>query len=155
MRPPQRTQIASGVPAIGVDAAVVPVGLRPDGALDAPTFGLAGWYELGPRPGEPGPAVIAAHVDSVDGPDVFFRLREITAGDVVVVEHGHGATRFVVQRIEQTPKDHLPVDRIWASTGEAVLRLITCGGVFDRVRRSYTDNVVVYARSARTGQLPP
>lgn len=140
--PPARVVI----PAIDVDANLVPLGLNPDESMETPDFGIAGWYELGPDPGDVGPAVIAAHVDSVDGPDVFYRLRELEPGDEITVEHLQGGeTTFVVGDSEQQRKEELPVDRIWNDTDEVALRLVTCGGEFDREARSYESNVIVYA----------
>lgn len=134
------------IPAIDVDADLVAVGLNPDQSMEVPDFGDAGWYELGPQPGEPGPAVIAAHVDSVDGPDVFHRLTDLARGDEITVEHADGTTStFVMRDAEQRRKEDLPVERIWGRTDEPVLRLITCGGEFDTSRRSYRSNVIVYA----------
>ncbi len=134
------------IPAIDVDAALVPVGLKDDGAMQTPDFGLAAWYSPGPRPGEPGPAVVVAHVDSkANGPDVFFRLRELAAGDEVVVHYRTKTVTFVVTGKEQAPKTALPAHRIWNGATTPVLRLITCGGAFDRAARSYLDNVIVYA----------
>ena len=138
------------VPAIGVDTPLAPLGLLPDGDMQVPSdAALAGWYDLGPRPGQPGPAVIAGHVDSRNGPGVFFRLRELRTGDLILVTLEDGSRlRFPVTGVEQHPKDALPVDRIWTETPQPVLRLVTCGGVFDRATRHYTDNVVVYAGPA-------
>lgn len=134
------------IPAIGVDAALVPVGLKPDGAMQTPDFGLAAWYSPGPKPGEPGPAVVVAHVDSkANGPDVFFRLRELAAGDEVIVHYRTSSVTFVVTGKEQAAKTALPAKRIWNGATAPVLRLITCGGAFDRAARSYLDNVIVYA----------
>jgi hypothetical protein len=137
------------IPAIEVDASIVPVGLLPDGAMEVPDFGVAGDYVEGPRPGEPGPAVIAAHVDSLDGPDVFFRLSEVEPGDEIHIHTADGEiVTFVAGDKEMTPKDELPVDRIWDGSPEPVLRLITCGGEFDRGTRHYTHNWTVYAEQA-------
>lgn len=143
------TPVRVRIPAIGVDARLVSLGLNDDQSMEVPNFGLAGWYEPGPLPGTPGPAVIAAHVDSVDGPDVFFGLKDLAAGDTVVVELADGSeTGFVVTRSEQQRKDDLPVERIWNDTDDVELRLITCGGAFDPEERSYTSNVIVFAVSA-------
>jgi LPXTG-site transpeptidase (sortase) family protein len=137
------------IPAIDVDSELVALGLNDDNSMEVPNFGLAGWYEPGPPPGAPGPAVIAAHVDSRRGPDVFFRLRELAAGDEVVVEQASGENAtFVVDTVEQHPKDELPVERIWEDTDDVVLRLITCGGEFDSSVRSYRSNVIVYASAS-------
>jgi Sortase domain len=134
------------IPAVGVDARVVPVGLRADRTMEVPAVDLAGWYQPGPRPGEAGPAVIVGHVDSRHGPAVFFRLGELRPGDRVMVGQQGGRPRsFLVERVERRPKADLPVERIWNRTHKAVLRLITCGGSFDRSTGHYRDNVIVYA----------
>jgi hypothetical protein len=139
------------IPAIGVDIGLVRLGLAGDGTMEMPAFGAAGWYAEGPPPGHPGPAVLVAHVDSWQGPDVFFRLRELSGGEEVRVVYGSGdVVRFVVERREQTPKDQLPGDRIWPATAEVRLTLITCGGRFDRTIRSYDDNVIAYTVPAPT-----
>jgi sortase (surface protein transpeptidase) len=138
--------VSIAIPAAGVQARVVPVGLRPDRTMEVPAVGLAGWYEVGPRPGEAGPAVIVGHVDSRSGPAVFFRLGELQRGDRILVGQAGGVARsFVVQRVERSAKEALPVERIWNRTRQPVLRLITCGGSFDRSTGHYRDNIVVYA----------
>lgn len=134
------------IPAIDVDATLIDLGLQPDGSMEVPDFGLAGWYDEGPRPGEDGPAVVAAHVDSRQGPDVFFRLRDLAAGDEVTVTDENGQEHtFTVERIEQHDKDALPDDAIWGPTDGPALRLITCGGVFDAASGHYRDNIIVFA----------
>jgi sortase (surface protein transpeptidase) len=139
------------IPVIGVDARVVPVGLGPGRTMEVPAVDLAGWYEPGPRPGEAGPAVIVGHVDSRRGPAVFFRLGQLHRGDRIVVGRAKGPARsFVVERVERRPKKALPTARIWNDTGQPVLRLITCGGSFDRASGHYRDNVIVYASLSRT-----
>jgi sortase (surface protein transpeptidase) len=152
--PPTRATGAAGnsrpvsiqIPVIGVDTGVVPVGLGPGRTMEVPAVDLAGWYEPGPRPGEAGPAVIVGHVDSRRGPAVFFRLGQLHRGDRIVVGRAKGPARsFVVERVERKPKQALPTARIWKDTGQPVLRLITCGGSFDRASGHYRDNVIVYA----------
>jgi LPXTG-site transpeptidase (sortase) family protein len=138
------------IPAIGVDApSLVPLRIIPaTGELEAPKeFGQTGWYAAGPVPGEPGPAVIAAHVDSAeDGPAVFFRLKELKAGDKVFVPRSDGVTAtFTVTGVERYPKDAFPTQKVHGPTPDRALRLITCGGSFDQAKRSYRDNIVVYA----------
>ena len=148
---PAAEPVALTIPAIGVEAEIVPVGLKADGSMETPDFGLAGWYTEGPRPGDPGPAVVVAHVDSRSGPDVFYRLRELQAGDQITVQQADGRTAgFVVESSQQTDKDQLPTDRIWNQTTDPVLRLITCGGAFNNDTRHYEDNIIVYAQPATT-----
>ena len=136
------------IPVIGVDAtSLVPLAVMPTGELEAPKeFGRTGWYANGPVPGEPGPAVIAAHVDSRAGPAVFFRLTELTAGDKVYVPRSDGVTvAFTVTGVERYPKNAFPTQEVHGPTPDRALRLITCGGTFDYGKRSYRDNIVVYA----------
>jgi hypothetical protein len=142
---PRGSPVRLTIPAIAVDAVLVEVGLEADGAMEVPSFGSAGWYTEGPPPGHPGPSLIAAHVDSRAGPDVFHRLRELAPGDDVEVHYDSGDTvTFVVVSREQAPKEQLPGDRIWPVTADRLLTLITCGGEFDRSVRHYRDNIIVY-----------
>lgn len=140
------------IPAIDVHASMVGVGLKSDGAMETPAYdsNQAGWYTKGPRPGERGPAVVAAHVDSKNGKDVFWRLRELEPGDEVSVLDKAGVEhRFVVQRSGRYPKDDLPYRQIWGASDIPVLRLITCAGSYVRGAGGYQDNLVVYATAAR------
>ncbi|MEU8639073.1 class F sortase [Amycolatopsis sp. NPDC048633] len=141
------------IPAIGVDApALVPLGLGAGHQLEAPArFEDVGWYAAGPVPGDPGPAVIAAHVDSRSGPAPFFRLRDLRDGDQVFVARSDGQeSRFVVDTVQRYPKNAFPTDAVYGPAPGSALRLITCGGSFDAAKRSYRDNIVVYA-STRWG----
>ena len=142
------------IPAIGVDSALVELGLQPDGTLQVPADGsVAGWFTGSPAPGALGPAVVAAHVDWDHEPGVFFRLRELERGDEVDVAGQDGTTaRFTVLAVEQYPKDTFPTERVYGDIDHAGLRLITCGGAFDRAARSYRDNVVVYAGLVGVGR---
>lgn len=137
------------IPAIRVDERLHGVGLKPHGAMQTPDFGDAGWYDLGPRPGAVGPAVIVAHVHGPAGDDVFARLHELTPGDRVSVRRTDGASTFTVVSVERARKDDLPYDRIWGEVDRPVLRLITCGGRPDPVTRMYPDNTIVYAELTR------
>jgi hypothetical protein len=158
-RPPARARPEAGsipsgarpnavvIPRIGVAAPLMRLGLGPGRRMQVPEdFSVAGWYVGGPRPGEPGPAVIAGHVDSRRGPAVFYRLAELRKGDVVVVRYSGGpSVRFRVERIERHPKAAFPTSRVYGRTAGAKLRLITCGGTFDRASGHYRDNVIVFA----------
>jgi sortase (surface protein transpeptidase) len=140
--PPVRVRI----PAAGVDAVVERLGRAADGTMALPRRPEnAGWYAEGPRPGQPGPAVVIGHVDW-DGPAVFFRLDELRAGDAVYVDRADDSTaRFRVTRTVQVPKSRFPTGQVFAPTLQSSLRLVTCGGSFDRATGNYRDNVIVYA----------
>jgi len=136
------------IPAIGVSARVIALKLDGKGRLIAPkSFVRVGWNKAGPEPGERGAAVIAGHVDSRTGPAVFYRLRQLRKGDRVHVDRADGSTvSFTVYRVARYAKNKIPNKQVYGPTSGAQLRLITCGGTFDRSRRSYRDNVVVFAR---------
>lgn len=135
------------IPAIGVSASVTALGLNEDRTMEVPAdFAEVGWYRYGPTPGEAGPAVVAGHVDDHTGPAVFYRLTDLEPGDEVHVHRADGTTAsFLVRRVEQHPKDAFPHDEVYGDTDGPELRLITCGGVFDRAERSHRDNIIVYA----------
>ncbi|GAA1039015.1 hypothetical protein GCM10009557_56550 [Virgisporangium ochraceum] len=137
------------IPSIGVDSPLESLAVDVAGVLQGPVdFGKAGWYAAGVAPGEIGPAVIAGHVDSEAGPAVFYRLRDLKAGDVVEVARGDQWIPFRVVASERYPKNQFPTERVYRPAPVPELRLITCGGTFDRSRRSYEDNIVVYAVAA-------
>jgi sortase (surface protein transpeptidase) len=135
------------IPAIEVDAPLIPLGLAENRALEVPKkWGEAGWFKGGPFPGEPGPAVVAGHVDSTSGPAVFYRLRELERGDVIVVwREGDIRSRFRVESLKWFPKSAFPTELVYRSTPGPALRLITCGGAFDNTSGHYVDNLVVFA----------
>ena len=124
------------------------LGKEPDGSLEVPDdYDQAGWFTPGPAPGQFGPAVLAGHVDSQDGPAVFHRLSELRPGAIIDVARVDGSTaRFAVDKVERYAKDQFPTVAVYGdTTHRAELRLITCGGRFDSGTGHYTDNVVVYA----------
>jgi sortase (surface protein transpeptidase) len=133
-----------------VDSALAALGVDRSGALQPPSDTVvAGWFAQGTAPGSVGPAVIAGHVDSTRGPGVFFRLRDVVRGDAVLVDRADGRTlRFAVTRVARYPKTAFPTGEVYGATPDAELRLITCGGRFDRAQRSYEEDVVVFARLA-------
>jgi len=139
------------IPAIGVDSSLVPRGLNPDRTLDVPNdWGVAGWFKGGPFPGEPGPAVVVGHVDSTSGPAVFYRLRELHRGDVIVVwRKGGTRSRFRVESLRWFSKSAFPTQLVYGAVSTSALRLITCGGAFDQGTGHYVDNLVVFASPMR------
>jgi hypothetical protein len=137
------------IPTIGVDAPVIDLGLNPDGTLQVPSnFSVAGWYAGGPEPGDVGPAVIVGHVDSRNGPAVFFAVRSLSAGDSIDVFQGGRKMRFVVLSVQEYAKDAFPTTKVYGRVDYPALRLITCGGLFNTSTGHYTDNIVVYGKLA-------
>ncbi|MCR6490673.1 class F sortase [Amycolatopsis sp. OK19-0408] len=140
------------VPSIGVSSSLLSLGLNPDRTVESPKdFGKAGWYDLGPTPGEVGASVILGHIDSYRGPAVFYRLSKLGPGDQILVLRGDGKTAaFTVDAKRQYPKSGFPANDVYGAVDYAGLRLVTCGGEFDRAARSYLDNIVVYAHFTGT-----
>ena len=135
------------IPELRIDSPLQHLDRLADGTIAVPKRpDIAGWFEQGPRPGQPGPAVILGHVDSRNGPGVFLNLSLVPRGAVVHVDRADRTTvTFRVTKVSRVPKDRFPTDLVYAPTLEPTLRLVTCGGSFDETRRSYRDNVIVFA----------
>ena len=135
------------IPSIAVNSALVDLGVEADGTLQVPSdYQTPGWLDRGPAPGQQGPAVIAGHVDSKSGPAVFYRLRDLKSGAKIIITTGNGKTvTFTVDGVAQYAKTKFPTAAVYGPVPGPVLRLITCGGAFDRTVGHYRDNLVVYA----------
>lgn len=138
---------AVSVPAIGLDAPLIDLGIADDGAMEVPVDADdVGWFTGGGRPGGRGPTVIAAHVDSASGPAAFARLDELVTGDRVdVTTVEGGVVGYVVTEVLDVPKAEFPTGRVFGAQPTDQLRLITCGGVFDRSSGHYDQNRIVFA----------
>lgn len=151
IEPPAPTTTARPVrlriPTIGVDSRIVDLRVDAAGVLVPPrTADVTGWFKAGPVPGTIGPALLAGHVDSQAGPGVFFRLTTLRRGDVIIVDRAdRSSVSFVVDSSTQVPKIAFPTELVYSPKPVAQLRLITCGGYFNRGTRSYLDNVIVNA----------
>jgi len=134
------------IPAIGVDSTLMELGLHDDGTMEVPPAGFpAGWYTGAPTPGELGPAVVAGHVDWT-GPGVFYELHKLAAGDEVRVERLDGSTAvFRVTRVAEYRKAAFPTAELSGDIAYAGLRLITCGGSFNKRTGHHEDNIVAFA----------
>ena len=146
--PPIRLRI----PAIHVSAKIVDEGLDAGGALQVPPLTdagvrLAGWYDLGPAPGQVGSAIIVGHVDSYQAAGVFYDLGSLVPGNAVEVTLANGETvHFTVTSVHEYSKAHFPASEVYGPEPYQALRLITCGGAFDEATGHYLSNIVVYAR---------
>lgn len=140
------------VPSIDVDTPLMDVGLQADGSIGVPPLGRdspAGWYDRGPTPGEKGPAVILGHVTAIkeEGPAVFFKLGALRKDDKISVTRADGQVAvFTVTRIVQVPKPDFSSMDTYGNTDGSELRLITCGGKFDKSIGRHADNIVVHAK---------
>jgi LPXTG-site transpeptidase (sortase) family protein len=144
------------IPAIGVKAKVITLGLTSNGSLNTtPLDGQpqalddAGWYTGSSRPGAIGPAIIAGHVNWAPGEGVFANLNQLHPGDLVYVTRADGSSvEFRVTRLQTTLKTDFPAGGVFGETPDAELRLITCGGVLDETTHHYLSNIIVYATEA-------
>ncbi|MFE6407642.1 class F sortase [Streptomyces sp. NPDC057837] len=150
---PQRVDI----PGLGVQAPVVARGLDTRGALDPPPYdqpGVVGWYAGGVAPGAPGTALLVGHVDTDTRPAVFYRVSAMRPGQTIrVIRADAKVAEFTVESVQVLSRDRFDAHQAYGprESGRAELRLITCGGSFDRATRSYTANVVVSAYLTGTG----
>jgi sortase (surface protein transpeptidase) len=151
------------IPKIESHSTLIPLGLTEKAELEVPPIDQpmqAGWYagadpafdgdEI--KPGDTGPAVIAGHVDGIgpDGrkgsPGIFARLSELAPGDEVLIDRADASRlRFVVTAVQRHAKEQFPSQQVYGPTTQPELRLITCGGAFDRGAGHYVDNWVVWA----------
>ncbi|MDH6215968.1 class F sortase [Streptomyces pseudovenezuelae] len=150
---PQRVDI----PELGVQAPVVARGLDGQGAIDPPPFdqaGVVGWYAAGAAPGAKGAALLVGHVDTETRPAVFYKLSALKPGETIRVIRADGkVAEFTVDDVQVLNRTGFDAQQAYGQreSGRAELRLITCGGTFDRTSRSYTANVIVSAYLTGTG----
>jgi sortase (surface protein transpeptidase) len=141
--------VALRIPKIEIDATFEgPLGLNEDQSIEVPdSYEALGWYEYGPTPGEAGPAVILGHVDSFEGPAVFFRLGQLEVGDEIEVDRADGTTAvFAVTELLRARQNDFPTAQVYGDIDHAGLRLITCSGTFSRGIQRYSHNLIVFAR---------
>jgi len=141
------------IPAIGVNAPIESVGVRPNGTMETPRqqpWTDVGLYNAGPRPGAQGSAVIAGHLDRPGGnPAVFWRLRDLHAGDEVQVVDAQGKIlRFHVTRIEAYPPQNAPVQDVFGNMAGRFLNLMTCAGDWIPTEHQTALRLVVYTSLA-------
>ena len=146
----QSLPVAVTIPTIGVQSKLLHLGRNKDGTIAVPSLttsaGEAAWYRYSVTPGQIGTAVIEGHVDSHQGPAVFFRLGALRPGNRINVTLADGITAvFRVTGVREYAKDKYPANTVYAPANYAALRLITCGGGFDPATGRYLSSVVVFA----------
>ncbi|MGW2989571.1 class F sortase [Streptomyces goshikiensis] len=155
--PPARVDM----PSIGIQAPVVSRGLDKDGAIDPPPYdrpGTVGWWGGGAQPGTAGTALLVGHVDTASKPAVFYGLSSTKPGDSVRVVRADGTVaEFTVEDVQVYERAGFDPHKAYGPRvpGRAELRLVTCGGTYDKAAKQYSANVVVSAyltgEGARTG----
>jgi hypothetical protein len=149
--------VSVAIPAIGVQSALLRLGLNPDGTIQVPDLETsadeAAWYKYSATPGQIGTAIIEGHVDSYQGPAVFFRLGALHPGDRIDVTLADGMTAvFRVTGVREYAKAEFPTKMIYGPANYAALRVVTCGGTFDNATGHYLSSVVVFASLVSSGR---
>ena len=136
------------VPSLGIQTPVERLGLQADHQVQVPSNDhVVGWFDLGPTPGQVGSAVILGHVDSYQGPGIFFEIKNLRLGALIEVRLANRLnTLFRVVRVVQYAKTHFPDNLVYGSTSGRNLNLVTCGGTFNHATGSYESNIVVFTR---------
>lgn len=144
--PPPPSPVRLMIPSLRIDASIEQVDYDDTGGMASPNRpDTVGWFSPGFRPGDPGNAVIAGHVDWVDRAAVFWFIKDLSAGDEVDVVYDDGSTAaFAVDEVVQYPDDTAPLDDIFGVSDQAHLNLITCGGIFNHATHNYDHRTVVY-----------
>ncbi|WP_028924778.1 class F sortase [Pseudonocardia acaciae] len=131
---------------INAQSSLIPTGLNPDRTIATPPVSQplqASWYRLSPTPGAVGPAIILGHINGGGKDGIFAHLHELKPGDQVQVKREDGKTAiFTITKLEQHSKNKFPTLAVYGDTPEAQIRLITCGGAFNKAAKSYVDNIV-------------
>lgn len=139
---------------INVDALIKPVGVLPNSVLDAPkTAWDVGWYDKSGLPGDVGtPLFLDGHVnDALNAPGVFFQLNTLKPGDPVTVERGDGQTiEYNITKVDMLPDDKVDMKALLTPSADRQPKLviITCGGIYDRSAKTYTDRIILQAERA-------
>ncbi|MCK5122725.1 MAG: sortase [Candidatus Pacebacteria bacterium] len=140
---PQKLEI----PKLGINTRIQDVGLDANQKMKTPSNNTdVAWFNLGPKPGEIGSAVIVGHLDTKSSqPAVFWDLHKLKAGDdVFVIDGENNKKRFQVIFSEKYGTETAPMEKIFGADDGIYLNLITCGGVWDKAKNNYSERVVVF-----------
>jgi len=134
------------IPSISVDARVESRGLTRSKNLDtALDYHNVAWYDLGPRPGEAGNAVINGHVNWWTGNAVFTYLARVRPGDRIEVVRADGTAVWFRVTAKRVVAANARVASLFAPSAVPTLTLITCAGVWDALTFSDTQRLLVSA----------
>lgn len=137
------------IPAIGIDAPVQHLGTTETGEMAVPDkIDEVSWFSPGYKPGQNGRAVVAGHVDGIDGPAIFWDLSKLEPGDEIIVEGEGRKLIFKVHTMESIPLDEADIPKIFGYSSSPELVLITCSGTYDFDRGTREERLIVYASYA-------
>jgi len=139
------------IPVLHINAAVEQVGLTTNGAMAVPSnIHNAGWYSLGPHPGETGSAVISGHYDGITGAyGVFEKLHVLKPGDTIYIENTDGKMKSFRVRESRLYNPDSDASAVFGQREGTHLNLITCDGVWDQLQKNYLKRLVVFTDEVR------
>jgi len=148
-----QTQWQLILPSAGIRAAVVQVGLTPDGAMGSPDNPfVVGWFNRSALPGETGNALLGGHRDYQDRDGnidvgVCWKLDETRVGDQLIMFDESQNRYYIYDIVDKATirPDSKEAIRYLSQTRESVVTLITCSGDFDEQTHSYEERIVVVA----------
>jgi hypothetical protein len=131
------------VPAAKISVALERLLVDQHGVLDVPSnTESVGWWR---KKRKDSPIVMAGHLDSKTGPAVFYQVQDLRFGDHILLWFEDGSnTSYTVRQVERVHKDEFPSQRVY-NAGRREIRLVTCGGKFNKRTGHYEDNIVVFA----------
>ncbi|MGD6960798.1 class F sortase [Fictibacillus phosphorivorans] len=134
------------IPSLNINTEIEKVGRLENGQMGVPKgMDTVGWFSDGVKPGSPGNAVMAGHVDSKSGPAVFYKLEELESGDDVIVKDQDGKKlTFEVTGKEKYNRKTAPVEKIFDYAYGSKLNLITCTGTFNVDEGTHEERLVIY-----------
>ena len=146
-RPVMQTPKTLRIPALRVEAPIVPVGMTKAGDMGVPADAqTVAWYKLGAIPGVTGNAVLAGHLDVHGAPAVFWNLQKLQKNDKIEVEDIAGQkAMFAVSDMRRFSPQDAPLEQIFGVSNEIHLNLITCAGSWQKNQRDYSHRLVVFA----------
>jgi len=129
---------------------IISLGKNPDNTVEIPggeNYDKPGWYKHSVTPGENGSSVILGHVDSYQsGPSVFFQLGQLQPNDEITVKREDNSKAiFRITEIRSVNKGNFPTDEVYSSISVPTLKLVSCGGRFDKSTGEYENNIIVFA----------
>jgi hypothetical protein len=144
--PPTPKPVRLRIPVVGTSAVVEEKGVDASGNLSVPdNIWDVAWFNVMPRPGEPGDAVMTGHVDWYNSGAAFEGLPYIWVGAQIYVDRDDGSTlTFVVDSKNYYPYNSPPAS-IWTYSGPPQLTLITCDPNSSWTGSGYSQRLVVHA----------
>lgn len=136
------------IPSINISADIESVSITAGGAMDTPKNPAnVAWYNLGPRPGEIGNAVLAGHSGQWKNGQgsVFDQLHQLKITDKIYIEDSQGiTTSFSVTEFRNYDPEADASTVFNSTNGKSHLNLVTCEGIWNKTTKSYSERFVVF-----------